>query len=167
MGRRTANETKDEKLIEQGKSALRRAYYESVKSFAADIIREAKERYPDEDQEDERRESVGEQIHETADGSSWVIYTHQALDVLVASENWLAIEDAGFGGEYSDEELTKFITVAAFHALSEDLTEEIQRQDSDILGKSFKAKRRKKGKGGNRKKNSRKSNPGLKTSLLR
>ncbi len=165
MGRRTANETKDEKLIEQGKRALRRSYYESIKSFSAEIIREAKERF-DEDDEDERREWVDEQIHLTADGTSWVIYTHQALDVLVASENWLAIEDQGLGGEYGDD-VAKFATSAAFWAFREDLTEEIQRQDSDILGKSFKAKRRKKGKGGNRKKNSRKSNPGLKTSLLR
>ncbi len=155
--RRTANETKDEKQIEEGKRALRRSYYESVKSFAAEIIREAKERYPD---EDERREFVDEQIVQTAEGSSWVIYTHEALDVLVASENWLAIEE---DVEFSYVDLPSFISLAAYYALREDLTEEIHRQDPDILGKSFKAK---KGKGGNRKKKSRNAH-GLKSSLLR
>ncbi len=112
--------TKDEKQIETGKNALRRSYHESMRSFAKEILEDAvKSNYED---YDEAREYIDEQIDQTADGTSWVIYTGQALDVLVASDNWLAIDDIGIEAN----ELTTILTQAAYFAVRTDIAEYVE-----------------------------------------
>lgn len=109
--------TKDEKQIEAGKSALRRDYHESMRSFAREILQDAVDsNYED---YDEAEEYIQEQIDETADGTSWVIYTGHAIDVLVVSDNWLAIDDIGIDAN----ELTTVLTQAAYFAIRQDIAE--------------------------------------------
>ncbi len=110
--------TKDEKQIETGKSALRRSYHESMRSFAREILEDAvKSNYED---YDEAEEYIQEQIDQTADGTEWVIYTGQSLDVMVVSDNWLAIEDMG---PVESAAFTTIITQAAYFAVRQDIVE--------------------------------------------
>lgn len=112
--------TKDEKQIETGKNALRRSYHESMRSFAREILQDAvNSNYED---YDEAEEYIQEQIDQTADGTSWVIYTGNALDVLVASDNWLAIDDVGI----ESNELTTILTQAAYFAVRQDIAEYVE-----------------------------------------
>jgi len=130
---------KDERQIEEGKQALRRSYHESMRSFAKEILEEAKKGgYED---YDEAREWIDEQIHETADGTSWVIYTGQALDVLVASDNWQIIDDEGL---QLAESLTGVITQAAFYAVRADIQEYVDAFQDEYFTEENPRRKRKK-----------------------
>jgi hypothetical protein len=133
---------KDERLIEQGKSALRRSYHESMRSFAKEILENAKEQgYED---YDDARDWIDEQVDQTADGTSWVIYTGQALDVLVASDNWDHVDDEGL---QLAENLSGVITQAAYYAVQQDLWEYVDAFQDEYFTEEN-PKRRKKAKKG-------------------
>lgn len=122
-----AKKKSDEKKIEEGKAALRRDYYASIDSFAKEILSEAAEQHGS---FDEAREWIDQQVHETADGSSWVIYTGRALDVLVASDNWTAVDDAGMD---LGDDLTSVITMAAYFAVRQDLWDRIDAYEDEYF----------------------------------
>lgn len=147
-------ETNDEQKIEEGKSALRRAYHESMRSFAKEILRDAKENgYED---YDDARDYIDEKVDGTADGTSWVIYTHQALDVLVVSDNWQEIDEMDELGELPNE-ISAAITHAAYFAVRADIWEYIEAfQDEYFREENPK-----------RKKGSRKKSTKLRSKLLR
>jgi hypothetical protein len=85
-------EQEREATIEAGKRALRQQYHEFCRGCAKEMLSEAQEQFED---LDEAEEWIQERIHETADGCYWVIYTHATLDTMMASDNWLAIDDMG------------------------------------------------------------------------
>ena len=62
-----------------------------------------------------------------------MIYTHQNLDVMVASNNWLSIEDQGMGQEFSDENITGMLNVVAFWAVRSDIEEYIERYKDEYF----------------------------------
>jgi hypothetical protein len=113
----TEERTQDE-TIEAGKRALRMQYREFCLSAAREMLTEAKASGCAD--MDEAEESIQERIHETADGCYWVIYTHAALDTVMASDNWLEIDDQGMDSEAS---FTTKITQAAYFAVCADLNE--------------------------------------------
>lgn len=161
----------DEELIKEGKSALQRDYNRDVEAYAKDILEDAEKNYDD---YDDAEEYIRERIDQDVDGSSYVIYTAQHLDVLVASDNWLAIEDRGFGSEFSEEQFTDMLQQAAYAALHMDVSEEIERTKDEYFQEGRKRNPGRRSKtSSNRKKTSRKSrNPGtsagaLKASLLK
>jgi hypothetical protein len=162
--------TSDEELIKRGKSALQRDYYKDVAMWAKDILQDAEYSY---DEYEDADEYIIDRINETVDGSSYVIYTGQHLDVLVASSNWLAIEDRGFGTEFSEEQFTSMLQQAVYAALEQDLIERIDSDKDDYFKPGRKRNPGKRSKTSvNRKKTSRKrANPAsatkLKTALLR
>lgn len=100
-------------------------YYASMKSYAEEIIQEAKQQVADGYYGDVE-EAVSDLVSQAADDSQWVIYTGNALDVLNYSENWLAIEDV------EEIELTSLVTRAAYFAVEADIREQISRIGIDF-----------------------------------
>ena len=93
----------------------RAAYYQSMRTYAKEIIEEAQRQAEEEGGDVE--DYINDKISEYAGDSEWVIYTGKALSVLNNSDNWLAAEDA------TGEEITPKITEWAFYAIEEDLRE--------------------------------------------
>ena len=117
----------DATLQEIGRSALHRAYYADVRSMAEEIVSEAAGETTDTGEDadwDELRERADELTHENVDGSAWVIYTGQAMDVLRVSENDTAFEDAG---DVPSAEDCTFWSVMAYHAMHQDVSEAVER----------------------------------------
>lgn len=116
------NRQSDDKAVENAAQVLRARYLEEVNSLAREILREAREEgYED---FDEAREWIHDRTHEMVDSSRLVIYTHEALNTLVQSPNWEAIEDVGI--ESAGEGMVRLVTVAAYYALHQDVAEEIE-----------------------------------------
>lgn len=115
----------DEKALEEGERVGRAQYHHDMRSFAKEILEDARKQF---ETYDEAREYIDERIHEDADGMQRVIYTHKAIQTLVYSDRWDAIEDdygmdvsgwpSGPGGG-----LAGLVTVAAFFAVRQDITE--------------------------------------------
>lgn len=105
----------DEKAFEDGERVALARYHHDMRDFAKEILEEAKGQFED---YDEAREWIDDRVHETADSVDRVIYTHKALQTLVYSDNWLAVEDVGLE---SGDDLTRMITVAAFYAVRSDI----------------------------------------------
>jgi hypothetical protein len=61
-------------------------------------------------------------IHESVDGSRWVIYTHLARMVLVYSNNDNAIFDEG-GDLSAPKSMPELYTLAAYYAMMQDAVE--------------------------------------------
>jgi len=86
-----------DELASYGHDIIRREYYDSVRSYADDIIQCLKDgEFGDE--EDDARESIQERLSETADSSQWVIYALKTMDVLRYSDN-----DSAYVDEYGSE----------------------------------------------------------------
>jgi hypothetical protein len=83
---RRKNEGPTETQVEDAKRVLRSEYYNSIRSFARDIATQVKKG------EIEGEEALRDAIESMVDSSSWVIYTHDAQQVLFVSEH----DDAGF-----------------------------------------------------------------------
>lgn len=112
----------DDNAVEKADQVLRARYYQTVRSYAESILQEAKqEGYEDFDR---ANEFLVERIHETADGAQEVIYTHKALQTLVYSDRWQAVEDTGM--ELPDDDLPRTVTIAAYYALSADIAEQVE-----------------------------------------
>lgn len=140
--RYVANETPDadDVLHDSADTLNRRAYYGYVRGVAEEIDEEARDRIRDGEDADDVRDWESERIHEAADGSWWVTYTHATIRALLASSNWLAVEDAGFladlGGE---DDLSRVLTVSAFCALEADIREHVS--DPDDLAEEVEEER--------------------------
>lgn len=100
--------------IDEATTAIRAAYYTAVRSIAEDILAQVKAG----DILDE--EELQEYLWQTVEGSEWVIYTHKALLVMVASDNWDSVDDDGPNGPNGVADLVSFRT---FWALREDVRE--------------------------------------------
>lgn len=98
---------------------LRQSYYADVSAYAQEIAEEARDRNPD-NPEDE----IDALADEYADGSSWVIYTWRARLVRSLSDNDNAIDDYG-GVPYGD--LDEAITFGAYCSLSADVADAARR----------------------------------------
>lgn len=148
---RKKNQSKDERLIEEGKSALRRSYRESMISFAKEILQDAKEEGFED--YDEAHDWIDDQIQETTSSTSWVIYTANALDVLVASDNWTAIEDAGVA---IPSDVTQAVTTIASYAVFADLQEYVDSYEDEYFTETENNPRRRRKKKKTKKKRSKK-----------
>jgi hypothetical protein len=117
----------DEVTVEQAMTVLRRDYYGDVRSYAEEL----KKAIIDDEITD--REQLLERIHETADGSQWVIYTFRNFRVLMLSDN----SDA-YAEEYGSEGIVKDGTinwaVLAYAALERDLFDALDTIDVDVNG---------------------------------
>jgi hypothetical protein len=71
--------------VEEAKRVLRAEYYGDVRSTAEELIEACKSG------EIADREALFDRIHEECDGSAWIIYTANAQQVLMFSDN----DDAG------------------------------------------------------------------------
>lgn len=69
----------DEEREEFAHNMLRANYWSAVRAMAEDVTNEAKDNVRDGMDADE---AVSERLHEAVDGSAWVIYTANALEVL-------------------------------------------------------------------------------------
>lgn len=119
----------DDKAVEQAQQVLKARYYDSIRSMGDEILQEAKrEGYED---YDNAREYLQDRIHETADGSSLVIYTHEAINTLLQSDNWQAVEPTGM--ELPDDDLPRTFTVAAYYAVVTDLAEHIEANQDEYF----------------------------------
>jgi hypothetical protein len=112
---------KDEK-VQEALNILRADYYTSVRATAEDMIRRIKSG------EIDSAEALETDIHETADGSYWVIYTHANLQCMQASDNWLEAEDAG----HDEGNLSEQLPTYAFYAFRCDLAEQLEAEGIDL-----------------------------------
>lgn len=96
----------------------RAEYYQEIRDLAAEIAAEARK--------------TGQDPYEVAceyvDGHEWVIYTGRNLEVLVASDNWLAIDDVGIDG-YRD--FSSLLAPAAYHAMLQDVLEALPPEEEE------------------------------------
>lgn len=108
-----------EELVSFGQDRLREDYYSDVRSMAEDVLAQVLDEETD---EDSAREALDERIHETVDGSQWIIYTARAMDVLrVSDSDGAYFEDFGDEGAVSRDgiEWSKL----AFCAMRSDVSE--------------------------------------------
>lgn len=121
-----------EALKDYAGNTVRREYYQDITRAARDILVDAANEF---DSYDEARDWIYERIWEDADGSGYVLYTAQNLKVLVASDNWLAIEDVANEGIVGEADLANFTSImqqAAFFAVRADLTEAVDRDADEV-----------------------------------
>ncbi len=115
----------DEVKFDDALRGLRRAYYSAVADYAKDIIDHAKDN-PDDD-----RESIDQYIHESIDGSEWVIYTQKAQIVLLCSDNDGTYE-SDFGAEGMVEDGSIRWERLASAALRQDVNEQLDAEGFDL-----------------------------------
>lgn len=96
---------------------VRKLYVQACK----DIAKEALEENPTDADAQENF------LHESVDGSEWVIYTHVARAVAMISDNADAHED--FGSEYNTAELIAYC--AMLYDCRHELTELLEQRSSD------------------------------------
>ena len=92
------------------------SYWESIESTAQGIKDEFKE-YPDTE--------VSELVWQSVDGSAWIIYYANNLDVLQQSNNSDAIDDAGVEIDTS-RGWRHILTPVAFYAMEADVWEALR-----------------------------------------
>jgi hypothetical protein len=112
-----------DKQIEDAKQVLRADYYSSVRTYAEDFIGQCRSG------EIGDVDTLMDRLHESVDGSYWVIYTHANLQAMQASDNWLAIEDHGAQGETT--ELSSMLPAYVYYALEADILETMSALDFD------------------------------------
>lgn len=118
---------KSEKTKEEGERIGRAQYHQSMRSFAKEILKDAAKQY---DSYDDAREDIDERIHETADGTSWVIYTGENLDVMKYSDNWLAAEEEGV---VEPGDLSTILPVYAYYAVRRDIEEYVDAHSDEYF----------------------------------
>lgn len=104
---------------EEGTRLIRADYYDSIRSFAAEALDNVKRG------ELTTTDDLDRWLHETADGTDWVIYTHKALLVLLASDSWEAYEDEMGGGpeDSGEDSISGLVSTYAFFAVCADIRE--------------------------------------------
>lgn len=108
---------------------LREDYYQDVRSLAEDLANEARERFKD--GERDLREWFIERLDEAVDGHQRCIYTAQAIETVLYSDNDGAyIDDFGDDGLVDQGQLNW--GKLAWAALRRDVTEELERQGLDV-----------------------------------
>jgi len=107
-------ETEDE-VIEAGERLQRARYWQTVRVIAEEALHES----PGDE------EAQYEQVWQSVDGSSYVIYTHQNLDVLRYTENDDAYEE--FGELPTGEGAHRIYQLLAFSAMRADVEQELSR----------------------------------------
>jgi hypothetical protein len=112
-----------EEQLSQAQARMSRAYQLHVEELARDIVDAAKRDEMDADE-------VDTYIHESIDSDGWVIYTHKAHAVLLASSNDSAyFDELGNDGAITDGGINW--SALAYMALRADVMEELERLDFD------------------------------------
>ena len=123
------NEPSAEQKLSDAMSLLRSAYYSDVRDYAREIKQAI------EDDEITDREQLYERIHETCDGTQWVIYTYKAQVVCLASDN-----DGAYLEEYGAEGLVDDGCLnwsrLAYAAMERDLFEQLDAEGVDVNGET-------------------------------
>lgn len=115
----------NEKTVEEAKRIIRADYYSNVRSLAKVAVLAIKAG------EIGDRYDLDTWLHETCDGSYWVIYTRANLDVMTASDNWLACEEEGLGS-VSDGDLSRTLAVYSYYALRADVVQALEAEGVDL-----------------------------------
>jgi plasmid stability protein len=125
----------DDAALEQATRVAKARHYRSVKEEADEILKDIASQNDGEKPRD-LVSDVDQRISETAESS--VIYYHQALAVLDASDNWTEGWDTWVqeSGSELPNEASAAITMLAFHAYRLDLQEAVNALDEDSYFKS-------------------------------
>lgn len=120
-----------ERMEYEGKRAAERAYSDDVSLFAADIKNELVDRIKDGEEGRTLREWLIEHIDESIDGCSRVIYTSEAKECVMFSDNSGAyFEEFGSEGAVDTDGIQwSRLAAAAFRA---DIIEELERIDVNV-----------------------------------
>ena len=118
-----------EEVLSQANSMIRQAYYSDVRDYAREIVQSVK------DGEISDRDELYTRVSETVDGTQWVIYTHKAMAVLMASDN-----DGAYLDEYGAEGLIDGGALnwsrMAFAAMERDMFEQLDAEGLDVNGET-------------------------------
>lgn len=96
----------------------RRDYYAEIRYIAADAV--------DKILAGRLTDDLGDYLHETVDGHSFVIYTSQSLDVMRHSDNWLAAEEHGGMDAVRADDFSGTLVIYAYYAMLADVTRELE-----------------------------------------
>ena len=111
-------------MIDFNLSELRETYYSEISSLAEDYQKRIEEGEFDD------RDALDTDIYETIDGHEFVIYTHKARCVCLASSNDGAIEDLGPDAAFRDGEIQW--SAIALCAMEADLYEALEALGVDV-----------------------------------
>jgi hypothetical protein len=116
-------------MREDAHRALRRDYWNDVCGLAKNILEEARTRYKA--GETDLREWAIEYVDECVDGHERVIYTGQAIETVLYSDNDGAyVEDFGADGLVEDGQINW--SKLAWAALRRDVTEQLSAEGLDL-----------------------------------
>ena len=108
---------------------MRRAYHAEIRKDAAALAQEIREQKMS-------RDDIQQRLDEDSDGDRNVIITWQALCTLLASDNWLEIEDqTGYGPRElsgKDDSLASLISQYASAAYRADLAAALEDEGIDL-----------------------------------
>jgi hypothetical protein len=124
-----------DKQHDEAMQILRAEYYQGVRSIAHEL----RDRIKSDEITDQ--DGLEQALHESVDGSYWVIYTHANYQVLMCSDNSGAyVEDFGEAPVQGDD-----INWAAlaFAALKRDVEQQMAAENIEIGGEMEEARRRK------------------------
>ena len=114
-------------LMDQAMTLMRRAYYSTVRDLSQEIVKAIH------NDEITDSESLRQYVHETCDGSQWVIYTGKAMQVLLASDN-----DGAYADEYGEEGIVRDGAInwssLAYAAMERDLYEQLEAEGVNVNG---------------------------------
>lgn len=104
-------------------------YWNDVREYAKDILDELEIR----SQEDfeNSRDDIQDRLHETVDGSQWIIYYYRNLQVLEHTDNADYADDQGFELTTNDG-WRSLITQVSFWAMYGDLWQIIEALKDDL-----------------------------------
>jgi hypothetical protein len=102
---------------EDAMRVLRAEYYQGVRGIAQDFARAVK------DGEITDQDGMREWLHQTIDGSYWVIYTHANFQVLMCSDHHDAYSEEFGEAPVQDEDINW--AALAFAALGRDVNDQI------------------------------------------
>ncbi len=118
MSMNPKKEISDSEIVEQAERIERRQYYDYVK----DMAKEALEEHPDDEDAQE------DQLHQSVDGSGYVIYTHKNLKVIRFTEHGDALWEEGMGDEMEKPESEgDVLQKLAYWDMLADARDELQR----------------------------------------
>jgi hypothetical protein len=111
-----------EKTLDEAKNVLRADYWRAVRDLADDLKQAIK------DGEITDREELGDRLHESIDGSHWIIYTYANLQVLCWTSNDDAYQEITDEIDGSKGASHVYQTVA-FWAMMADVREQLGDED--------------------------------------
>lgn len=122
---------REDAAVEHGRNLMRQGYFDDVRSCAENIKSEIASEIKDGKRGEELREWLIDNLDQTCDGHQRVIYTYQAQETLLFSENDGAIEEMGSAEGFVTSDGVEWSKLAYF-AFRADVVRHLAALDVDV-----------------------------------